>query len=73
MSCSIVRPVKELKGFKKVYFEAHEEKKIDFQITIDMLKFWNSNLEFIYEPGEFKIFISPNSEYNLLSAKFKIN
>lgn len=38
-----------------------------------MLKFWNTNLEFIYEPGEFKIFIGPNSEYNLLTAKFRIN
>lgn len=38
-----------------------------------MLKFWNNNLEFIYESGEFKIFIGPNSEYDLLSAKFSIN
>lgn len=67
---SIVRPVKELKSFKKVYFQAYEEKEIKFEITTEMLKFWNDKLEFVYEPGEFKIFIGPNSEYDLLSAKF---
>lgn len=73
LACSIVRPVKELKSFKKVYFEANEEKEVIFQITTDMLKFWNNKLEFIHEPGEFKIFIGPNSEYDLLSAKFRID
>lgn len=59
---SVVRPVKELKDFKKVYFKAFEEKEITFEITKDMLKFWNENLEYTTEDGEFKIFIGPNSE-----------
>lgn len=69
---SIVRPVKELKSFKKMYFQAYEEKEIRFEITTEMLKFWNDKLEFVYEPGEFKVFIGPNSEYDLLSAKFRL-
>lgn len=59
---SIVRPVKELKGFKKEYFEAGEEKEITFEITEEMLKFWNEKLEYKAEEGEFKVFVGPNSE-----------
>lgn len=70
---SIVRPVKELKDFKKIFFKANEEKKINFKVTTDMLKFWNDKLDFNFEPGEFIIFVGPNSEYNLLSKKFRIN
>ncbi len=58
---SNVRPVKELKGFKKVYFEAFEEKEITFEITIDMLKFWNEKLEYKAESGEFKVFVGTNA------------
>ena len=59
---SVVRPVKELKGFQKVYFKAFEEKEITFEITEDMLKFWNEKLEYKVEEGEFKVFIGTNSE-----------
>lgn len=59
---SIVRPVKELKGFRKEYFEAFEEKEITFEIIEDMLKFWNEKLEYKAEEGEFKVFVGPNSE-----------
>lgn len=59
---SIVRPVKELKGFKKEYFEAFEEKEITFEITEEMLKFWNEKLEYKVEEGEFKVFVGPNSK-----------
>lgn len=58
---SCVRPVKELKGFKKEYFEPWEEKEITFQITVDMLKFWNEKLEYKAEIGEFKVFVGTNS------------
>lgn len=58
---SSVRPVKELKGFKKEYFEAFEEKEITFIVTANMLKFWNENLDYKVEPGEFKVFIGSNS------------
>ena len=57
-----VRPVKELKGFRKEYFEAFEEKEITFEITEEMLKFWNEKLEYKAESGEFKVFIGTNSE-----------
>lgn len=58
---SVVRPVKELKGFKKEYFKPHEKKQIEFEINIEMLKFWNEKLEYIAEKGEFKVYIGGNS------------
>ena len=50
-----------MQGFKKVYFEAFEEKEITFEITIDMLKFWNEKLEYKAESGEFKVFVGTNA------------
>jgi beta-glucosidase len=58
---SIVRPVKELKGFQQIFLKAGESKTITFKITADDLKFYNSKLEYNYEPGDFKIFIGTNS------------
>ena len=58
---SSVRPVKELKGFKKEYFEAFEEKEIIFEITTNMLKFWNEKSKYVSETGEFKAFVGSNA------------
>lgn len=68
---SVVRPVKELKGFKKVYFKAYETKKVEFEITKEMLKFWNERLEFKDEKGNFKVYIGGNS-MEVLEEKFRI-
>lgn len=62
---SVVRPIKELKGFKKEYFLAFEEKQIEFEITPNMLNFWNEKLNYKAEKGEFKVFIGTNSEDTL--------
>lgn len=62
---SVVRPVKELKGFKKEYFKPHEKKTIEFEIDIEMLKFWNEKLEYVAEKGEFKVHIGTNSTKTL--------
>jgi len=58
---SITRPVKELKGFQKVSLKAGESKMIAFTITENDLKFYNSDLKFVTEPGDFKVFIGTNS------------
>lgn len=62
---SVVRPVKELKGFKKEYFKAYEEKEVIFEITPDMLKFWNEKLEYKIESGMFKVLVGPDSEHTM--------
>jgi beta-glucosidase len=68
---SVTRPVKELKGFKKIYFTKGEKQTVTFEISIEDLKFYNSDLKFIAEPGMFEIFIGTNSAATL-SAKFEL-
>jgi beta-glucosidase len=58
---SITRPVKELKGFQKIYLKAGESKEVNFYITVNDLKFYNSDLKYVAEPGDFKVFIGTNS------------
>jgi beta-glucosidase len=58
---SVTRPVKELKGFRKVFLKKGESREVYFDISIEDLKFWNPSLKFIAEPGDFKIYIGPNS------------
>lgn len=58
---STTRPVKELKGFQKILIKAGESKNVSFKITEEDLKFYNSDLKFVAEPGDFKLFIGTNS------------
>lgn len=58
---SCVRPVKELKGFEKITLDVGEEKTVSFEITEQMLKYWNRDLEFVAEKGEFQVFIGKDS------------
>ena len=58
---SITRPVKELKGFQKIDLNAGESKTVSFRITPDDLKFYNGDLKYDWEPGEFVIMIGTNS------------
>jgi beta-glucosidase len=58
---SVVRPVKELKGFQRITLKAGESKKVSFTITTDDLKFYNDNLKYDWEPGEFEIMIGGSS------------
>jgi beta-glucosidase len=58
---TITRPVKELKGFEKVFIKKGETKTITFTISEEDLKFYNSDLDFVAEPGTFEVFIGPDS------------
>ena len=58
---SIARPVKELKGFQQITLQPGETKKVSFDISVDDLKFYNSDLKYVYESGAFKVFIGTNS------------
>ena len=59
---SITRPVKELKGFQKIEFKKGETKKVSFDISIEDLKFYNSDLKFVAEEGKFELYIGTNSD-----------
>jgi len=58
---SVTRPVKELKGFQKILLKAGETKTVSFTITPEDLKFYNYDLKYGWEPGEFQIMIGGNS------------
>ncbi len=57
---SVTRPVKELKNFKKVFLKKGEKKRIEFVISEEDLRFYNQSLEFVSEPGAFKVFVGGN-------------
>jgi len=59
---SVVRPVKELKSFQKIFLKKGESRQVSFTININMLRFYNDQLQYIYEPGDFKIYIGTNSQ-----------
>jgi beta-glucosidase len=58
---TVTRPVKELKGFQKVHLDAGESKEVTFKITTNDLRFYNSDLKYDWEAGEFVIHIGTNS------------
>ena len=58
---SSTRPVKELRGFRKVHIPAGESVTVAFPITREELSFYNHDLEWVCEPGDFEIMIGPNS------------
>lgn len=58
---SITRPVKELKGFQKIFLQPGESKDVTFTITREQLSFYHSDLSFSAEPGEFSVFVGGNS------------
>jgi len=58
---SITRPIKELKGFEKIFLKAGETKTVEFAITPELLKFYNYDLNYVVEPGDFEVMIGGNS------------
>lgn len=58
---SVVRPVRELKGFSKVWLDAGEEKDVCFTVTEEMLRFHNIDMDYTVEPGSFTVFVGSDS------------
>ena len=59
---STTQPEKLLKGFKKIFLKQGESKRVNFTITEPMLRFYNARLDYVSEPGEFELYIGPNSQ-----------
>ena len=66
---SVTRPVKELKGFQKIFLKKGETRTVEFALTEKDLKFYNSELKLVSEPGDFKVFVGTSSA-NTLEAGF---
>ncbi len=68
---SVTRPVKELKDFAKISLKPGELKNIEFTITPEKLKFYDINMNYIVEPGDFKVFVGTNS-VDVKEARFSV-
>ncbi len=65
---SITQPNRQLKGFKKVLIRKGERKTVTITISPDDLKFYNSDLDFVAEPGKFEIYVGGNSNAKLMAS-----
>jgi beta-glucosidase len=68
---SVTRPVKELKDFAKIWIEPGETKTVEFTLTPEKLKFYDINMNYVVEPGDFKVFVGTNS-VDVKEASFKV-
>jgi beta-glucosidase len=59
---SVTRPVKELKGFKKIWLDPGQSQTVSFAITPELLSFYDANMKWIVEPGDFTIMVGTSSD-----------
>ena len=69
---SVTRPVKELKGFKRITLEPGEKRTVTFTLSVSQLGFYNRNMEFVVEPGTIEVMIGSSSEDIQLTGEFDI-
>ena len=71
ITASVIRPVKELKGFEKIFLEGGAAKKVSFTLTGKDLSFYNESGDLVLEPGRFEVFVGSNSR-DALSRGFEL-
>jgi beta-glucosidase len=71
MAASITRPVRELRGFERISLKPGEKRTVEFRLTSEHLGFYNRDMRFAVEPGEFRVYVGPNSAEGL-EAKFEV-
>lgn len=72
MVSSVTRPIKELKNFKKVGLNPGQTKKVKFQLSSNDLKFYDKNMDYVLEPGEFEIMIGSSSQNIELKKSIRV-
>jgi beta-glucosidase len=68
---SVTRPVKELKGFEQVALQPGESKQVRFEVPVSRLGFHGLEMQYVVEPGAFKVWIGPNAEEGL-EGEFRV-
>jgi len=71
LAASMTRPVKELKGFQRVTLRPGEKKHLEFVLRPEHLGFWNREMRFVVEPGEFRVMVGPSSD-DVIETKFAV-
>ena len=62
LAASVARPVRMLKGFRKLTLNPGEQRDVSFSVTEDMLRFYDRSMQYVSEPGDFDVFIGPDSQ-----------
>jgi len=68
---SMTRPVKELKGFQRITLQPGEKKRVEFTLTVAELGFYNREMKYVVEPGEFKVMVGSSSE-EVIETSFQV-
>jgi beta-glucosidase len=71
VAASVTRPVRELKGFQRLALQPGERRRVEFVLTSEHLGFYNRDMRFVVEPGQFKVFVG-NSSVGGLEAGFEV-
>lgn len=71
VAASMTRPVKELKGFRRVTLQPGEKRRVEFVLGPEQLGFYNRQMRFVVEPGEFKVMVGPNSA-DVIETSFQV-
>ncbi|HEX9973087.1 MAG TPA: fibronectin type III-like domain-contianing protein, partial [bacterium] len=72
LHASVTRPVKELKGFKRIELEPGQKQKVQFELAADLLAFYDQDMKLVVEPGEFEVMIGSSSEDIRMSGTFEV-
>ena len=72
VAASIARPVKELKGFQRVTLRPGEKRHLEFVLGPEHLGFYNHDMKFVVEPGEFRVMVGSNSQ-DVIEKTFAVN
>ena len=70
---SVTRPVKELKGFKKIFLKKGEKKTVEFDVSANDLRFYNIDMQFVAEPGDFNVYVGGSSAGGLKDKFVLVN
>ena len=68
---TMTRPVKELKGFQRVTLQPGEKRRVEFVLGHEHLGFWNREMRYVVEPGEFRVMVGSNSA-DVIETKFEV-
>jgi beta-glucosidase len=71
VAASVSRPVKELKGFRRITLQPGQKTRVRFELISEQLGFYDRTMKFVVEPGEFRVMVGPNSE-DLLERTFQV-
>jgi beta-glucosidase len=69
---TMTRPVKELKGFQRVSLQPGEKRRVEFGLGHEHLGFWNREMRYVVEPGEFRVMVGANSA-EVIEANFEVS